>query len=250
MTPKNILSILFIFATTVIAAPVVFTSCNPPVKNSPAYTSPLSTDDISDVVTAGITANSNGIAQEASAITIFLANMNIYTTTPSLPCNGSKDTAFSRAANATGVIYTYTGDWNCQLSCLGGVPDSIKIGQSMNGNFSHANLSGADGSAATLIITGLQAASPTITINGTYTRTGTDTSKVRNNTTYSSGVTYTLINVVVNKSSKQITGGSGTFVITGYSKGVAYQDSGVLTFSNTNSASITFDGTAYNFAMY
>lgn len=248
MTLKKKIALIFIAAA--VTATGIFAACNKPDKANNAYIPPISDVDLANVISAGVSFNSNGFAEEITAISNYSVAKGLYTTTPSLQCGIAFDTSFTRSSNSTAGSYMYGDDLNFTLSCIAGAPDSLNVTQEMHGSYALSQISGTDGSTAQLVVKQLQPAYSSIIINGTYIRTGTDSSKIGTKPTFSSVITYTLSNITLDKTTQKITGGVATVGITGFSNtGVAYQNSGLLTFDK-NGVTLTLDGNDFTTALY
>ena len=102
-----------------------------------------------------------------------------------------------------------------------------------------------------LVLTGLQPQSASYTLNGAFTRTGSHTSKVRNQNTFDTNVSINITSVTVDKSTMKITGGTGTADVTcEVSNGNSYSFTGSLVFNGNGTATLTINGTDYTITLY
>jgi hypothetical protein len=83
-------------------------------------------------------------------------------------------------------------------------------------------------------------------LNGTYNRSGSQTSKVRDRNSFTSELDMTLASLSVNKNTLQIDGGTGTFTLTGsVAGGGSFSYEGSITFLGNGMATITINGETY-----
>lgn len=103
-----------------------------------------------------------------------------------------------------------------------------------------------DGAAHSFTLSGLNPGSSTYTYNGTYTRQGSQQSKIRNQTAFSSTLQITASNVTLSKSTQEITGGTATVTVSGASTaGNSFSYPGQIVFHGNRSATLTLNGNTY-----
>lgn len=151
------------------------------------------------------------------------------------------------ATDAIGALtYNYTFNWNGELSCSGAVPSQLSLDYTMTGTYDGPRMSSSDNATATITLTGLAPTKTQYTINGTYSRNGTQSSKIRDQRSFSSTITVAATDWLVNKDSQELEGGSATVVISGESsEGTAFSYTGTLTLLGNKSATLVINGNEY-----
>lgn len=164
----------------------------------------MSDDDIAETVDGTVSELDGGSATDisSSARTAALLNNSIF-------CGLTGDTTIT----ATGPQgrYTWTGTWTWLVNCTSGTPSSISLDNVGSATFDGTNFDFANTFTGEWIINGLDSISPGFTTNGTSIRVGTGTTTVRNRTkefSYTNNLVFT--DVIVNKTTHQITSGTGT----------------------------------------
>ncbi len=214
-------------------------------------TASLTADDATDAVSYATASSTGGLSAQTADAALYANTQGYYKTNgtaglQSLACGVPFDTSVT--LSYTGVTSaTYTGDWNYLLSCNGNTPESVSLTGSYTGNFDAPRMSSSNSGARNWTISGLDNSTSTpYTFNGTFTRTGSHTSKVRNQYTFTTNMTITVTSLTVSKTTYLITGGSGSVTVTGtVSNGNSYNFSGNIVFNGNNTATLTINGNNY-----
>lgn len=197
--------------------------------------------DAAELTTAAVSPETGGMtAQLSSSITI--------NNTVTLSCGVTKDSTIvkSSAAGAS-PSYSYNLNWNYLLTCNGIFPSQLAFNFSGTGVYDGPRISSNDKSAGSFVLTGLQGSASQYSFTSTYTRTGTTTSKIARQYTFTSNIKITSSNIVVNKSTQQIVSGTAAVTITATStSGKTFNFNGTITFLGGQKASVVLNsGTAY-----
>ncbi|MFP9098741.1 hypothetical protein ACLI09_06790 [Flavobacterium sp. RHBU_24] len=204
--------------------------------------------EAADAIEAAVTTDSNGVAQMAAGATAVAEDEAVYTNSPLINCGQ----LYTENHNATGAgvtySYDYSGTHTYQLTCSAqGFAESFAYTYDMDGTYETARMYSDDNATANVAITGLAAGIPDALINGSYVRNGYQESKVRQMRHFNSLITINLDDVVVNKTSRQITGGTASVSMTGTgSAGNTFSYNGTITFNGNQSATLVINGTTYN----
>ena len=210
---------------------LIFSSC----KKDGTTTAAVTADEAAEVMVQSIDPASGGLAlQTTASTTITLTNSS------SVKCGVAKDSTISGSGGTATRSYTYNLNWHRLLTCgAGNLPSKLDFTFTGGSTYSGPKMSSDDNSTGAFSVTGLELASPEYIVNQTYTRNGTQQSKVRNNRSFTSTVNVATTNVKVNKVSQQITSGTGTIAITGTaSTGEAFSFTGTITFLGSKKATI------------
>jgi hypothetical protein len=213
---------------------------------------PVTTDDAADVITYALESSSGGYAAQTTEAATFMDTEGLRVSSASLQCGIPFDSTLS--VNYSGnVTATYSLGWDLLLTCnVQSVPQSLSFTSNYSGNYDGPVMQSSNSGNLNWTITGLATGnSNPYVFNGSFTRNGSHTSKVRNRTTFTSDLTINLTNVTVDKTTQQIISGSGSVVLNCESStGIAYSFSGTIVFAGSGNATLTLNNTNYNISLY
>ena len=244
---KNQTRIQTAFISILLAGFLLFSGC----KKGTNSNANLTADDAADAVTCATSSSTGGLAAEISTAAAYSTAQGVYKTssgnsTMNLTCGVAFDTAVSY--NYTGSISaSYNSQWSYLMSCTGPIPQSLSLTGSYTGNFATPRLQSNNSGSRTWVLTGLDLLTTTpYVFNGSFSRTGSHTSLVRNRYTYTVNMNISVTNLTVSKTTYQITGGTGTVAVTGQvSNGNNYTFNGDIVFNGNNTATLTINGSTY-----
>jgi len=228
-TNKRLLLSVIIFLALVLAT----FSCKKSnsTSGSSSATDTVTTDDAANAVSDAVSPASAGMVAQTQT-TVVIIN------TDDLACGEVKDTAFS-GQNAVGaaITYSYAYSSNRLLTCNADVPSSFQFNFSGKNSYSAAYIASDDSAQGNFTVTGLSPGASQYVFNASYIRNGSETSKVRNQYTFTSNINIQSTNLTIDKSTQQIVSGTATVSISGAaSNGKSFSYSGTITFSGGNQA--------------
>jgi hypothetical protein len=200
----------------------------------------MTEEEAAEVITASVSGNAQGFATQTAEIN---ARANTYGAT----CGYSKDSAISKV-NTTGTYtWNYNFNWHWDVVCTAAVPNKMNANYKMKGTYDTPRMSSNDSATAMLTVGNLVVGTQYI-FNGTYSRDGSQVSKIRNKNSFTSKVVMNLNNLLVSKATGQIASGNASVTITGNtSTGNTFSYTGTITFNGASSATITLgNGNVYN----
>ena len=191
------------------------------------------------------------LADDAGGFAEYLEDLvQIYESTND-SCTLTGDTTIVHSS--TGLTsYSYTSTYNYELNCTSLVPSTLIVTLNSTGNFDAPRLESTDSGSGVDTLSNLSSSFTEFLVNGVYSRIGTSISKVAQKGTFSYTMTLTLNNVQVNKSTKNIVGGTAEFNISGNSTGVgstSFNYIGTVTFSSASTASVLLQGTNHTISI-
>jgi hypothetical protein len=214
-------------------------------------TSPITSssqeDDAADVIAAALGSGSTTqgfSAQLTDAAT--LARGGSLSKSPAGSLLKSSSVNFDTTIVRTGALGNYSWNYRFNLHQAFLSLTTMEFGYGMKGTYDTPILSSNDSANAFLTLTGLQAAYTVFTVNGSYLRLGSETSKIRNKSQL-----FTTINLVVgavdlDKSSGAIVDGTLTGTISGDFNGRnSFSWSVQVTFNGNGTASLVVNGKSY-----
>lgn len=243
MKRKNVFQIGTTMVAFLLVATLSLTSCNKDDDNG----SDIQESEVVDAVSNSLSKDTNGMAKSMSTAVDYTEDENLDTTTPNLNCGQLYTDSYAENYSSTNYTYNYSASCNYQLSCTtDGAAQSLSYNVNRAGDYDTPRMSSNDNAEAQWTISNLEAANTTTLFNGSYVRTGTQVSKVRNQNTFSSTLTYSLSNIAVNKTTHQIASGTAAVAFTGVSStGNQYTYNGTITFNGDSTATLIINGNSY-----
>jgi len=236
MTTKTNTAKLFTVMLFVVAASVVtiVTSCK---KSSDTASSDVVTEQAAvDAVTEAVVPTSSGFVDQGATATVIVNG--------GATCGKSFDSSITRSS-AAGAAITYTASlkWGWTLSCSTPATFSFNFAGKMV--YDAPRISSADSSVGSFTVTGLT--SSAYTFNANYVRKGSQVSKVGYGRSFSSTITITATNLVIDKATQLVLSGNATVTVTGASStGKTFSYNGTITFTGNKTATITIaNGSTY-----
>jgi hypothetical protein len=202
------------------------------------------TQEVADDMASALGTDNSGISSEI----VMATNLSASYSTKSLATKDtmySYDTTYTASYEGTYISYdyTYTLEYGFVYSNL--TLDNFYYNGLLSGWYNGTKLYYTDERTGNWVVTGLGSSSTSYIVNGTTTRTGATQSKVRNKSTLASTSSLTLTNVLVNKNTHKITGGTITWTITGTVNTTPYSYTATVTFTGSDQATLEINGTTY-----
>lgn len=145
------------------------------------------------------------------------------------------------------VFYDYSFHYDYALVCNNSLPTTMEVNMEYAGSLDAPRMATNNTGTGALSVETLDNTFTVFTINGGYNRSGTFESKIRNQNTSTSTITFTLNEVTVDKTTREITGGTAAVTITGSVTGKGdFSFSGSITFKGDLQAELDVNGTKYS----
>jgi hypothetical protein len=225
-------------------------------KKDAGSSASVSSDQAADLAASALASNSGGLASISDNISANAATNTsgaASVTTPSVNSLGTNSTRWACGTTITdsatyngsndSVTYNYFAKYSRTLNCNAqNAPDNIITTLTYTGSFSGPRISTTAAGTANATIAGLTQAAANYVINGEYKRQGTFQSKVGNKTSGNSNIDIVITNLTLSKPGRVITGGSGTFSISGTAGKTTYNFTGTITFNGDGTATLNVTG--------
>jgi len=220
------------------------TSCN---KDDDSNTTDVQETEAVEAVENSLKQETNGMSKSLETAVVYAEDQNLYTASPSLNCGQLYSDSYNENYSSTNYSFNYVGTFNYQLSCnSNGNPQSLSYNADREGDYDTPRMASDDEASASWSISSLDDSSEDVIFNGTYVRAGTQVSKIRNQNTFSSTLTYSIEEIAVNKSTYKITAGSASVTFVGVSStGNQYTYNGNITFNGNDTATLVINGNTY-----
>jgi hypothetical protein len=233
------------FALTFMLMGLTFYSCTND-DNAGSSTTAQEQDAV-DAISYSLSSGSNGLSRTMATATSYGAQQNLYVGTPLLECGQPYSANFEDAFTGTNYSFSYSVSRTAQMSCTAEAqPSSFAYTATYQGTYDTPRMSSDDNAVGEWTVTGLDPATNTVTFNGSYVRNGTQVSKVRNQNTFTSTLTYQLNSITVSKQTQSIVSGSASIDFAGIaSNGNQFTRSGSVTFNGNGTATLVLGGNTY-----
>lgn len=221
-------------------------ACNKPTDEPEDI---LNDDEIVALVEGALVADAEGMAQEASDA-VYVADQ--YTTKTLLgPCGQTTDSTVTRTFNYPQITGAYSTTWTWTVNCNNfQIPTSIDYGRIATGNYETLRMISADSEDSDWTVDNLISGANYI-LNGVYTRQGSQTSKIRNQNTFTSDLDISVTDLNVDKGTRRIVSGNATFILSGSGTGGnTFNYEGSLVFNGNGQVVITVNGHSHTIDLY
>lgn len=237
----------FIFFQTVVllSLSMSFTACNKDRDDDPALTN----DEVVALVEAALQTETEGVAAE-SADAAYIADT--YTEKSlTMECGQTIDSTVTRTYNNAQATANYVWNWNWTLNCDQlGLPATIAFGAQSSGSYQTSRMSSNDNMTSNLVIEDLVLGA-NYTLSGAYTRSGSQTSGVRNQNAFTSTLVIEIDDLKVAKGTRRIVSGTADFVLTGEGTGGrSFSFEGDIIFNNDGTATLVINGMQYTIDLF
>lgn len=158
-----------------------------------------------------------------------------------LSCGVSKDTTITGASVAGAIpSYSFLLSWNYKLNCDTN-PQQFTFNFTGSSSYSGLLMTSNDSSTGTFLVSTTPSAA-NYTVNTSYERKGTQTSKVGQKKSFNSDLKITSTNVLISKTTNEIVSGTGTVSITGTTtSGKSFSFGGTITFNGNKQATVVLN---------
>jgi hypothetical protein len=162
-------------------------------------------------------------------------------------CSYVKDSTFSQnSATGSTPSFSFAQSYHTDIQCTGTIPTVVHFSLTHNGLWEASAAKANGNGSGAWNITDLNPLLTDFKINGDYSRSGNAVDKKGGNLSFSSDLRIKLKDVLVNKTTKILQGGTMTFTLTGASSSATdYDISGTVTILSSTSAKITINTKNY-----
>ncbi|MBN8679006.1 MAG: hypothetical protein J0M29_12330 [Chitinophagales bacterium] len=231
--------ILWIFPA-ILALAAISTSCR---KDPQEVIELLTESEAAEIIEDAVANRTSGLtAPTIDASEIVEAYLNA--------CGEPGDTTFSTSKTAGVATYSYVFGMDWLLTCSNlGVPQSAEVGIEGNGNYSSPHWTGIQTTVGNLVFTGLSPQETAYVVNGSYDLDGNLTGSLRKvNPSINCVISMEVTNLLLDKTTQKISGGSGTFTLTASTaNGQSKTMEGTLVFNGNNTVTVTVNGHEHTF---
>lgn len=235
----GLLALLALFAFT--------TSCDRDNEETPDVVE-ISEDDAVDVIEGALTMDTEGLVSEienAAEVADKYAEKTLS------PCGETFDSTFtvSQANAFIDASYTNTLEWT--VFCNNAeIPVNLDFSRESQGSYETNRMESFDASSSLWNLDNLILGTAYV-LNGDYSRSGSQTSKVRNENSLTSTVEMTVTNLSVDKGTRRIESGTADITVSGTSStGHNFSFEAEVIFQGNGSAIVVVNGNSYEIDLY
>lgn len=234
------------YAATLLIVSLIAGACNKE-ENKPAATP--SEEEAVAVVEGAFIADSEGLSKEVSDAVYVADQYTVKTVTG--PCGQAFDSTVVRSYTTARVTANYTTSWAWTVNCNNlGIPASVDYNRTAQGSYETMRMLSNDNAAGQWMVDNLVTGENYV-LNGSYTRQGTQTSKVGNHNNFSSTLTVSASDINVDKGTRRISSGTASFTLAGTaSTGESFSFQGSAIFNGNGEVVITINGHTYTIDLY
>jgi hypothetical protein len=207
-----------------------FGSCKKETEGDPET---LDAEQVAEAIASSLSTSTTGMLLQVQDVADYTAKV---AAAPSF-CSVSKDSSFTRTSQPGSTItYSYKFEYHYAQSCPNN-ERKIELHYLGAGQYHGPRMSSDDAASASFTITNIHSGS--YTFNGTYSRNGTQVSKVRNQNSFTSSLIVTFDQLSVDRSSRRVMSGTATVEFLGEgTNGRSFTYTGQLTFTGDQKANL------------
>lgn len=243
------MSTLLLLCTLATAVFPGLSSCKKDAGENPALNAEISEEEAAAVVEGAVAARSQGLGAEMEDA-LYLAG-EYAEKSGSNPCGEPFDSTMTRSVDNANLTASYAVSWSWLVSCNAlQIPVAIDYQRNIEGSYETARLISDDEAASNWAISNLIQGEHYI-LDGTYTRQGSQQSKVRDQNSFYSSLLIEVDSLHVDKGTRQIQSGTAGFTLTITGPGSNSQTfEGAIAFNGDGSATIIINGNSYTVNLY
>ena len=142
------------------------------------------------------------------------------------------------------ITYEYTVSYSYGIQ-MNGLKPEFFFNFTTNGEYAAPRTTSSNQSQGEFIVSNLTAGYNNYLLNGSCSRTGSQTVKIDVEREFSSTINFVMEDISIDKTSYEILGGSAEVTITGTSNSASFDMEGSIVFNGNKSATLTINGIVY-----
>ena len=142
------------------------------------------------------------------------------------------------------VTYEYTVSYSYGIQ-MNGIQPEFFFNFTTNGEYTAQRITSSNQSQGELIVSNLTAGSNNYLLNGSCSRTGSQTVTIEVQREFSSTINFNMEDISIDKTTFEMLGGSAEVSITGTSNSASFDMQGSIVFNGNKSATLTINGVVY-----
>lgn len=225
-------------------------SCDKEDTTTPTEDLKVTEEEAVDLITGAVLYSSEGMtaeAMDAADLAKDIEEKGFNT----IVCGEAGDSTLVRTREDARISANYSTTLNWLLNCSDlGLPSSLEFDRTTDGTYETNRISSTDDAISDWVLSEI-IAGPNYVITGTYSRTGAQSSLVRDQRSFSSTIDIAVDNLNIDKGQHRIVSGIASFTLTGTTgTGEVYTFDGDIVFLGGGEANILINGNAYTIDLY
>lgn len=209
-------------------------------------TTAVSEEEIAEAVSESVSTPSGGLVVQSTAAAGYSSDLmnGRIGAKASDQCGILHDTTVAGASETGATItFSYNFNWNWLLTCNNIVPQTFIFNYAGKTSYDAVRMSSNDSSKANITVTGLGIDSTYYVFNQTYTRNGSQISKINQKRSFTSLISIVSSDIRISKTTLKILSGTATVTVTGEgSGGRSFSYGGTITFLGGEKATLVLTG--------
>ena len=200
----------------------------------------MTEEEAVEVIESAMSAEAQGVAGEAADAAEAAGAYAVESL-----CGMSGDSSLTYSINQLNLQASYTINWSWALVCQGFIPNILEFNRTTAGTYETNRLKSDDSAESDWDISNLVTGTD-YKLNGVYTREGSQESKIGQQNSFTSTLTVTATDILIDKATQVIDGGTAAFTLSASGSGganVSY--TGTIVFNGNQSGTLTINGTSY-----
>lgn len=221
---------------------ILFTSCEKDDENNIV----MSNDEAAEIIANSLSSSSYGFTSQVEdaaelADSIYQEGKKAKKNMKSV----NADSTFTITSPPDSrITYEYTVSYSYGIQ-MNGIKPEFFFNFTTTGEYMAPRTTSSNQSQGAFIITNLTVGYNNYLLNGSCSRTGSQTVKVDIEREFSSTINFVMEDISINKTSYEILGGSAEVTITGTSNNASFDMQGSIVFNGNKSATLTINGIVY-----
>ncbi len=220
----------------------VFTSCDEDGEDN--NSDALTNEEAVALVEGAVSPESAGFTQELESAAAIADEYLEKNTT--VICDESFDTTLTWEINRPRITANYAYAYSWSVNCNeNNIPTSVTFITNSQGTYETNRLLSDDQANGDWIVENLITGANYI-VSGSYVREGSQNSKVRDQNAFTSIISVTIDEITVQKGTRDILSGSGSYLVTGQTTGgESFRIEGDLVYNGNGTITVTINGEEY-----
>lgn len=231
------------FMSAVMMIMLTISSCK---KDEQENEEAVSEQESAEVISKSMDSDNSGLVEQIEE-SVEMANLILQNPVCALQYDSTIVKSYSSAKRSL----SYTFNWGYQVNCTNNIPSNVTLNYASDGSYTSIRMDGNDEATGAIVLTQLLSSQSSYMADIDYERIGNQTSKIGNESSFSSTLTITGSGIEVDKTSYEVLGGSASFAISGSSdNGNVYSFSGSISFLGNGQATVSFsNGSQYTISI-
>ncbi|MCD4835088.1 MAG: hypothetical protein K8R31_14920 [Bacteroidales bacterium] len=211
---------------------ILFTSCEKDDDNNTI----ISDDEAAEIITNSLSTSSYGfITQVEDAAKLVDSIYIVYTVDSTFTIISPPD---------SWITYEYAVSYSYGIQ-MNGIEPEFFLNFTTNGEYTAQRITSSNQSQGELIVSNLTAGYNNYLLNGSCSRTGSQTVTIEIKREFSSTINFNMADISIDKTTLEILGGSAEVSIIGTSNSASYDMQGSIVFHGDKAATLTINGVVY-----